>query len=295
MIALLQDGNALVRRIAEVSGESISVVRDRIAQENAWPGSAISRDLEQRKVVPYQWSDGMAAYYAQSNAGLYEAVIWNRSLVKSGLRRWISERLDSMGSGIRVLCIGDGMGFDGTTFAAAGHAVTSFEVSESARRFAEGVSRDFDLAVRFSTDLADLPTGGFDAVVCLDVLEHLQNPSLTVNEIARLLTDDGLAYINAPFWLVGPFHKTHLASNMELCRQGSGFYEAAGLYVVGGRWFWDPVVLSKKGERGTPVLMEIAHFFLRVLSTIPFLTSLVIFVGYSLRRPFCRLGFRGFS
>jgi SAM-dependent methyltransferase len=43
------------------------------------------------------------------------------------------------------------------------------------------------------------PNGSFDAVVCQAVLEHVLDPVAAVNEIHRVLVDDGLVYSEVPF------------------------------------------------------------------------------------------------
>ncbi|MGN6382407.1 MAG: class I SAM-dependent methyltransferase [Dyella sp.] len=50
-------------------------------------------------------------------------------------------------------------------------------------------------------DAAHLPfaTGHFDAVVCLEVLEHVTDPAVVINEIARVLKNRGRAWISMPF------------------------------------------------------------------------------------------------
>ncbi|MDX1443945.1 MAG: methyltransferase domain-containing protein [Gammaproteobacteria bacterium] len=50
-------------------------------------------------------------------------------------------------------------------------------------------------------DASSLPIadGSIDAVVCLDVLEHLEDPERAMAEIHRVLRDGGLAVMNTPF------------------------------------------------------------------------------------------------
>jgi SAM-dependent methyltransferase len=43
------------------------------------------------------------------------------------------------------------------------------------------------------------PNGSFNAVICLEVLEHVPDPAIVVNEIARVLTPGGRAWISMPF------------------------------------------------------------------------------------------------
>ncbi len=43
------------------------------------------------------------------------------------------------------------------------------------------------------------PDGSFDAIMCIEVFEHIPNPILAIKEFSRLLKDDGFLVIIAPF------------------------------------------------------------------------------------------------
>jgi len=49
-----------------------------------------------------------------------------------------------------------------------------------------------------------LKTASVDCILCTEVLEHLRDPQACVDEIHRLLRDDGLAFASTPFFLPGP-------------------------------------------------------------------------------------------
>ena len=50
------------------------------------------------------------------------------------------------------------------------------------------------------------PDASFDAVMCIEVLEHLPNPVKAMQELTRLLKPDGVLLLTAPFCSI-----THLA------------------------------------------------------------------------------------
>lgn len=43
------------------------------------------------------------------------------------------------------------------------------------------------------------PDGAFDAIMCIEVLEHVPNPILALRELARLLKPNGILILTAPF------------------------------------------------------------------------------------------------
>jgi len=52
----------------------------------------------------------------------------------------------------------------------------------------------------YTCDASSIPCedGAFDAVLCTEVLEHVQEPIDVLREISRILRDDGVAFISAP-------------------------------------------------------------------------------------------------
>lgn len=90
----------------------------------------------------------------------------------------------------RVLVIGCG---DGT----AGYG------EMAAVEGAEWLETDVSLAgrARVVCDASDLPfeDGQFDLVICIAVLEHVLEPQRCVDEVHRVLRDDGLVYATTPF------------------------------------------------------------------------------------------------
>lgn len=51
---------------------------------------------------------------------------------------------------------------------------------------------------------APLPAGSVDCILCTEVLEHLPDPQACVDEMHRLLRDDGLVFASVPFFY--PIH-----------------------------------------------------------------------------------------
>ncbi len=84
--------------------------------------------------------------------------------------------------------------------------------------FDEGVNyisldRDLKYPVRVKGDLGEhLPFGDqtFDAVLCTQVLEHVQDPYLVAMEIYRVLKPDGVGFISVPFaWEIHHYPKDY--------------------------------------------------------------------------------------
>lgn len=56
------------------------------------------------------------------------------------------------------------------------------------------------------------PDNSFDAIICIEVLEHLPNPVLAIKEFARLIKKGGNLIITAPFCSLTHFSPYHYSS-----------------------------------------------------------------------------------
>jgi len=83
------------------------------------------------------------------------------------------------------------------------------------------------------SDITDIPQadGSFDAVMCIEVFEHLPEPVLAIREFSRLLRDGGHLVITAPFCSLTHFAPYHYTTGFN-----SYFYsrhlEAAGFKII---------------------------------------------------------------
>lgn len=64
------------------------------------------------------------------------------------------------------------------------------------------VNLDMDTHPNIYADVTHVPLPGMyvDCVVCTEVMEHLPNPQACVDEIHRLLRDEGLVFASTPFF-----------------------------------------------------------------------------------------------
>jgi 2-polyprenyl-3-methyl-5-hydroxy-6-metoxy-1,4-benzoquinol methylase len=93
----------------------------------------------------------------------------------------------------RVLDAPAGEGAMSRLLAKRGHDVIAFEIDE--REFAAKevslVTGDMNRPLPFRNE-------SFTYVVCMDGIEHLENPYLTIREFARILKRDGALFISTP-------------------------------------------------------------------------------------------------
>ena len=235
----------MVAWIAEITKIPEPTVRSRLLEESKEPGRTVRTALEEAGIPFYTWTEGLARFYEHSDAFLYELVVWNLNPFKSALRRDVTGHLQESCSGpLDVLSIGDGLGVDSVHFARLGHRLTYYEVPGFSEAFARRVFRAYEVDITVVTAQEEIPQTAYDAIVCLDVLEHVPDPPAMVKTIASYLRPGGRLIVNAPFWAVHPRYPTHLESNRRFTGR-LDLYEQAGLRLLDGNLRWSPIVLTR--------------------------------------------------
>lgn len=246
LIPPLQNNEYLVDLITEVSGKDRAEVIRRFKQEHRDLGGNVRRAMAAAVIEPYVPSDALAQFYAETDAFLYETLVWNRTALKNDMRRWIGEYLAQRSmQPLRVLSFGDGLGIDAYYLAELGHDVTYFDVSQPCANFARRIFDYGNIKVTMLADPDELLPESFDAIVCLDVLEHVPEPLGLMGWLSSILRSGGDLIVHAPFHYIDPAVQTHLRSNVRFSGDMTSLYEPHGLKIIAGRLFWNPIVLRK--------------------------------------------------
>lgn len=161
----------------------------------------------------------------------------------SDRERWLEQALKQIPSGARILDAGAGTQqykkFCGhLDYVSQDFAQYDGQGNEAGLQTGEFDYGDLDIV----SDIVAIPEPdqSFDAIMCIEVLEHVPDPSAALSEMARLLKPNGTLVITAPFCSLthfSPFHfstgfnrywyETHLPENglelVELTPNGNYF------------------------------------------------------------------------
>ena len=132
-----------------------------------------------------------------------------RAWLRDGLYADVLAMLERHAPGRRVLDVGAGIGEFVSAAADAGFQASGIEPSEEAAATAR--ERGLEVA---TTDLAGLTGAGgaFDAVVLINVLEHVPDAALTLRQVGALLAPGGACFVQVP----NDFNPLQLAAQEKL-------------------------------------------------------------------------------
>lgn len=243
------------RWLAEITGGELADVQRRLLAECRFVGHNVCEAAREFGLVPHVWNERMLEFYASTDAFLFETVAWNSTQIKQQMRSVVCEGLTRrLSTTARVLCFGDGMGFDSAALARCGFDVTCYEVSGPCLEFAKRLFALNQLNVRIETSEHNLGSERFDAIVCLDVLEHLPDPVAAVKKFSGWLNESGFLVAHAPFYHVDPTRPTHLRSNRRFSGVIEGLYGPAGFHAVEtGGALLNPVFLQALTQAPTAI------------------------------------------
>lgn len=192
-----------------------------VERERAEPGSAVAEDIKRFDIIPFCYSDRMDTLYREGLGLAVELVATAGDLAHILMSGYILsvllEKRRVCGRNARVLALGDGLGLDAIRLARCGFAVDYADFGGSAMTKIAALNCETALGkgqdkVRFVREI----DGSYDAIVCLEVAEHVQGPVAFVRGLARHLEPDGLLFLSECFDGVENRWPTHLYANETL-------------------------------------------------------------------------------
>jgi bacteriocin biosynthesis cyclodehydratase domain-containing protein len=156
-------------------------------------------------------------------------------------------------AGRRVLDLGCGTGQQAIRLAQAGCDVVATDVSADMLREAAAAAERAGVGdrVRFSNDDPSELDGPFDDILCLNVLDHVEDPLPLLRSLARLLGPRGSMLVSLPHPIKdrGYWYKEHVAGRWRYPE-----------FVLDGYFEEGPVTKSREDALGNVVIESISTF-----------------------------------
>lgn len=112
--------------------------------------------------------------------------------------RYVADRVELQGA--KVLDVGCGAGLLSEALAGEGARVTAIDLAPELIEVAKLHQLEADLGIDYRLQpveaLADELPGAFDAVTCMEMLEHVPNPGSIIDACARLLKPGGRLFLS---------------------------------------------------------------------------------------------------
>ena len=153
----------------------------RITQEQPDPGS----------IGPYYQSEDYISH-SDTRKGLVNTIYHKVRSHMLNKKQRLVEKYARRGS---LLDVGTGTGYFINHMQNAGWSVLGLEPDEGARTYAQ---REFGVKVQDIDSLGTLDTGAYDAITMWHVMEHVHDLNTCVDELHRLLKEDGILVIAVP-------------------------------------------------------------------------------------------------
>jgi len=137
----------------------------------------------------------LTIYDAVADRWWSDDIRWVRTLknLVPGRLSWFDRQIDW--AGLEVLDLGCAGGFMAEALAARGAKVTGIDPASEAIEAARAHARDGGVQIAYDVGVGEaLPyaAGSFDAIVCVDVLEHVSDLTQVLAEAVRVLRPGGL-------------------------------------------------------------------------------------------------------
>jgi ubiquinone/menaquinone biosynthesis C-methylase UbiE len=163
-----------------------------------WTGKAFQVDGKPTGVLAYDlgasgWTDDLTDFHEDVAGGTHYIDVASRRHALAELRRWVGQRPAV------IMDVGCSSGFllqEIRTALAGAEVIGADYVRGPLERLAKTIP-DVPL-LQFDLTQCPLPDSSLDAVVLLNVLEHIQDDSLAIRQVFRVLKPNGVAVIEVP-------------------------------------------------------------------------------------------------
>lgn len=262
--------DSVIESIATVTNLSAESIQVQVAKEQGEAGGAVNADMKLFDVVPYQPSRQMDELYRSGTSFAIELAANYADDARLKMAAFILVRLCTertrIGRNLKILAVGDGIGSDSIRMASAGFDVDYMDYEASVT--SKVAAKNFQKFLRHTNaprgDLRVLnrhqvETGAYDAVISLEVIEHVESPQDFLDFLHQQLTPGGLLFLSECFSGIKSYWQTHLLSNERLSGLVPIMAAQSGFAFQGysHQPFCKPYVFQKSAEEVNHLITEV--------------------------------------
>jgi SAM-dependent methyltransferase len=273
------DFDLIVREISELTGLPEEAVRQRVWDEALSVGSNVSAAAADFGIVPHVYNERMEQFYIRTDAFIFETVVES---CRSGKREVLNNIYDRLrlllhGTGLppSILMLGDGSGGDTLAlWREFGDALSVYYFDVPGSRTSEFALKRFskyEVPCEILTEYQQIPRAHFDALISLEVLEHLPDPNAAICDMWGFLKTSGVALITESFNGVQPRFPTHLYKTQRFAGETAHMFARAGMCLC---WQNGKLMEFRKYDGWKSLLPALwdANWKLAVKNAVPIIT-----------------------
>lgn len=202
----------IISNIAIASSKSLDEVKKQLVLEQANHGASVLSDIHHYDVVPFAHSSKLDSLYKQGTGLAVEltatATDPNKKLMLVNILLKLLEFKETNPK-MKILALGDGLGIDSASLVNCGFDVDYMDYDASTMTDIAKLNSSHKL--KFVTEIKKK----YDAVICLEVIEHVPDIFSFIEVLNNALKSNGLLIISECFDGVRDCWPTHLADNEQ--------------------------------------------------------------------------------
>lgn len=200
-----------IERISEFLKINQEVVSNKIKTELDFPGITVKESWNKQN--PTSEKD-IINFYKTTDSYLYDLSIEHNRNRRHLLRNLIFAELQKYSRIQEILDFGAGIGTDASFFESKGYDTTYFDLKSITSDFAKFLFKKNNNKIKVVTEEEKLEK--YDVIICFEVLEHLSNPVKKLDDLFKMLKNNGLLFVTESFELVNEEYPEHLEQNKKL-------------------------------------------------------------------------------
>jgi len=217
----------LVETIFEFLQQDKEMIRERVEKEIDNTGINVAEAWNSKQPKN---KDEILKFYRETDSYIFDLLIEHNRPIREQLRKLILSKLKNYSRINSILDYGSGLGIDAKYFDRNNYNVTAYELESKTANFSKFLIQNEKSNVKLVTSQDNLSK--YDAVICLEVLEHVTNPTETLSKIYSHLNQNGILILTESFEMVGLNYPSHLLENQKYGNSWKNEAEKIGFTIV---------------------------------------------------------------